>query len=228
MKGKAIVLSLLIAALAFLPSAAAAAQQGGHVTGTYIESRTADVYTGPCFANSEVNVTGQEAVLAWHVEKGTWGNVPIDGLNVTAVVRAGATLGDVFSNPLPAKAALIVDDRATDAQREALVNFAHAQAGMLLDNIVNVQSARIRFTMDPAHHGYATLEAGNLARITTRAIMESDSICHNEEVFYEPLASNLTHAMPAVASLASYTGDQLGATWTDSNRRSAFVGNFSF
>ena len=107
---------LLVSLLVALPSYAGAPQQGGHVSGTYLESRTADIYTGPCFANSEVNLTGQEAVLAWHIEKGTWGNVPLDGLSVTAVVRASATLGDVFSNPLPAKAVMIVDVRATDVQ----------------------------------------------------------------------------------------------------------------
>jgi hypothetical protein len=229
MRAKSVALAVIfVSALAVLPGAARAAQQGGHVTGTYIESRTADVYTGPCFANSEVNLTGQEAVLAWHIEKGTWGNVPLDGLSVAAVVRASATLGDVFSNPLPAKAVLIVDERATDAQRAALVNFAQAQGGALLENVIAVQAAPIRLAIDESRHGFASLEAGNLARITTRAIMDTDDICHNEEVYYAPLASHLTHAMPAVASLASFTGNHLGVTWTESNRRSAFVGTFAF
>src|SRR5206468_10489553 len=123
---------LLVGAVVALPSCARAAQPAGHVSGEYIESRTADFYTGPCFANSEVNLTGKEAVLAWHVEKGTWSNVSLDGLSVAAVVRASATLGDEFSNPLPSTAVLIVDQRATPAQREALANFAQAQAGELL------------------------------------------------------------------------------------------------
>src|SRR5207302_2873524 len=118
---------LLAGALFALPTCTRAGQPAGHLSGEYIESRTADVYTGPCFANSEVNLTGQEAVLAWHVEKGTWGAVNLDGLSVAAIVRASATLGDPFSNPLPAKAVMIVDERANAAQREALVSFAQAQ-----------------------------------------------------------------------------------------------------
>src|SRR5437016_12381069 len=102
---------LLAGAFVALPSCARAAQPAGHVSGEYIESRTADVYTGPCFANSEVNLTGQEAVLAWHVDKGTWESVSLDGLSVAAVVRASVTLGDGFSNRLPAKAVLVVDRR---------------------------------------------------------------------------------------------------------------------
>ncbi|MBI5757839.1 MAG: hypothetical protein HZA46_04910, partial [Planctomycetales bacterium] len=38
------------------------------ITGEYIEARTCDVYTGPCFANGEVGTTGNEAVLAWKVD----------------------------------------------------------------------------------------------------------------------------------------------------------------
>src|SRR6516162_8335590 len=125
---------LLAGALIALPACARAARPAGHVSGQYIESRTADVYTGPCFANSEVNLTGQEAVLGWHVDKGTWENVSLDGLSVTAVVRASATLGDAFSNPFRARAVLIVDEGANAAQRPALVNFAQAQAGLLFSD----------------------------------------------------------------------------------------------
>jgi len=218
---------LLAGALAALPSCARAAQPTGHVSGEYIESRTADVYTGPCFANSEVNLTGQEAVLAWHVDKGTWESVSLDGLSVAAVVRASATLGDAFSNPLPAKAVLIVDERANEAQRAALVNFAQAQAGKLLNTVVATEAQPIRFTVDASKHGSASLQVGSLATITTRAITDADEICHNEEVYYEPLVSHLTHAMPAVASKSSYSGNHLGSTWNESNRRSAFIGTFA-
>src|SRR5215472_13902870 len=145
MKLKGAVPSVLLAmGLIALPSCARAAQPAGHVSGEYVESRTADVYTGPCFANSEVNLTGKEAVLAWHVDRGVWQNVSLDGLSVAAVVRATATLGDAFSNPLPAKAVLILDKRATPEQREALANFAQAQGGRLLANVVATEVQPIR------------------------------------------------------------------------------------
>src|SRR5207249_3979057 len=162
-----------------------------------------------------------------HVDKGTWENVSLDDLNVAAVVRARATLGDAFSNPLPAKAVLIVDQRANAAQRAALVHFAQAQAGQLLSNVVATETQPIRFTVDASKHGTASLEAGDLAQITTRAITDTDEICHNEEVYYEPLVSHLTHAMPAVASQSSYSGNHLSSTWNESNRRSAFIATFA-
>jgi len=199
--------------------------RGGTISGDYAEFRTADVYTGPCFANGEVGLTGEEAVLAWHVRSGMWEGVRLDGLSVIAVVRASATLGSPYANPLPARAVMIVDSRATPEQRSALVRFAQAQAGPLLSTVVAVESSPISFEFG-AEHGAVSVVA-NTVRISTRAIAPGDEICHNEEVFYQPLASHLTHAMPAVTLQGSYQGNQLGKTWNDAGRRGAFVGHFA-
>ncbi len=207
----------------------AAAPALAGISGQYIEARSADVYTGPCFANSEVNLTGQEAVLAWHVDKGTWGDVSLDDRSVIAVVRASATLGDPFANPLPAKTVFIVDARASQAQRAALVNFAQAQSGGLLNDVLAVESSPIQFESEMGgRHGYAMVDASNLARVTTRAIGDADHLCHNEEVYYPPLAAHLSHAMPVVTASSSYAGNHLGVHWTDSGRRGSFVGTFAF
>ena len=223
MKAKVVFLALALAVPAVFAAPAVA-----QISGQYLESRTADVYTGPCFANSEVNLTGHEAVLAWRIDKGSWGNVPLDGLAVVAVVRASATLGDPYANPLPAKTVFIVDARAREAQRAALVSFAQAQTAGLLADVVAIESAPIRFAVDVSgRHGYVTLEAGNLVRVSTRAISSADHLCHNEEVYYPPLAANLKHAMPAVATQSAYRGNHLGVNWNDSGRRGAFVGTFS-
>src|SRR5215831_2121585 len=90
------------------------------IRGDYIETRSADIYTGQCFANGEVNLVGNQAILAWHVQSGAWDGVTLDGLSVAAAVRAKATLGDPYANPYPAQAVLMIDDRANDRQRAAL------------------------------------------------------------------------------------------------------------
>ena len=40
------------------------------IKGEYLETRSADVYVGQCFANSEMNLAGDEAIVAWHVTDG--------------------------------------------------------------------------------------------------------------------------------------------------------------
>src|SRR5882724_4585256 len=108
------------------------------IRGDYIETRSADVYTGSCFANGEVNLVGNQAILAWHVQSGSWDGMQLDGLTVAAAVRARATLGDPYANPYPAQAVLIVDEQANPQQRAALVAFAKQMGGELLRNVQQV------------------------------------------------------------------------------------------
>src|SRR5208282_4101105 len=88
--------------------------------GDYIEARSADVFTGPCFAMSEVGLTGREATLAWKVHEGAGQGVPLSGLTVVAVVRVHAPLGARYHDPYPARSVLMVDSRASSEQRTAL------------------------------------------------------------------------------------------------------------
>lgn len=198
---------------------------GQQIRGDYIETRSADVYTGQCFANGEVNLVGDEAILGWHVESGSWDGVPLDGLTVAAAVRANATLGDPYANPYPARAVLLVDDQATPQQKAALVAFAHQMGGELLRHADRVISAPMELVVNPEHHGVALLRAGQFATVQTRPVNGKDHVCGNEVTFYPPLTA-LTHSMPAVALTDSYRGPGLDADWESHGRRSAFVGTF--
>ena len=194
--------------------------------GDYIEARSADVYTGPCFAMSEVGLTGREAILAWKVQEGDWKGVPLDGLSVVAVVRANATLGDPYHTPYPAESVLIVDSRASVPQQTALAAFAASMAGSLLDHVVRVETAPIQMTVEHGNlHGDSTMVAGNFARIETRSLCQGDHLCGNESVYYPPLIS-LVHSMPAFTRDSSFTGKGLGEVWNNVDKRSAFVGSF--
>jgi len=197
------------------------------IKGDYIEVRSADVYTGPCFANSEVGLTGKEAILAWKVQEGSWKGVSLNGLSVVAVVTAQATLGDPYHSPYPAHSVLILDSRASSDQRSALREFATSMAGGLLDHVVRVETAPIQLTVEHGdQHGAAKLVAGNIARIETRSLCHGDHICGNEFVYYPPLVS-LAHAMPAFTLDESFQGQGLGVVWTHMGKRSAFVGAFT-
>src|SRR5215472_14414872 len=134
--------------------------------GDYIESRSTDVYVAQCFANGEVGLTGNFALMAWHIQDGSWNGVKLDGLTVAAAVRARATLGDPYGDPYPAQAVLMVDDAATPAQRAALVALAQHQGGRLLENVVRVDYVPVIIDMpNDLHTGSAVLRAGHLATI---------------------------------------------------------------
>jgi hypothetical protein len=196
------------------------------IRGDYIETRSADVYTGQCFANGEVNLVGKEAILAWHVQSGSWDGIALDGLTVAAAVRAQATLGDPYANPYPAQSVLLVDDQATPQQNAALVSFAKHMGGELLENVEQTITAPMEMIVNHERHGVALLRAGQFATVQTRSLGDKDHVCGNEVTFYPPL-TQVSHSMPAVAVTDAYRGPGLGESWDTHGRRSAFVGTFA-
>jgi hypothetical protein len=195
------------------------------LSGLYVEVRNCDVWTGPCFANADFNLTGKNAVLAWKVDKGEVDGTRLDGLGIVAVVLAHNTLG--LDQNGPAKAVLIVDQRADAAQRAALIRLAKQQAGKLLEHVAAVQAAPIRLDACACkNNACAELDAG-VAKVKTRCIDgEHDKVCGNETAFYPPLSAGV-QVVPAAAVEHVFRGTGLGQTWSDSDRRGAYVGTFA-
>ncbi|HLJ91932.1 MAG TPA: DUF1326 domain-containing protein [Gemmataceae bacterium] len=211
-------LALLFAVVIVVPA------QAGGISGQYIEARTCDVWTGPCFANADMSLDGKHAVLAWKVDQGALDNVRLDGLAVVAIVSASDTLG--LEQTGPAKSVLIVDSRASAAQRAALIGLAKRQAGDLVGKVVAIQNSKIEFEASTCTDGgCARLEAGK-ARIETRCLDgHHDKVCGNESAFYPPLSKDVK-AQAAVAIEHSFAGTAFNETWKDSQRRGAYVGSF--
>ncbi len=209
------------------------------IHGDYVEARTADVFTGPCFSNAEIFIYGNHALMAWKVTEGSFEGVDLGGLSVAAAVKGTTTFSEDKADQ--AHAVLIVDDRADSRQREALVNLARSLGGKRLANIVDVKTSRISLkieahhatAVDPAHAGHemphaprASFWAAGLAQIVTRPLDEGDHFCGNEVVAYAPLSRGV-EVLPAYTLGNQFKGAGLGGNWNDPNCRSSFVGHFA-
>ncbi|MCI0642271.1 MAG: DUF1326 domain-containing protein [Gemmataceae bacterium] len=215
---KRFALALLVLIAVFNPAFAAG------ITGQYVEARTCDVWTGPCFANADFNLSGKHAVLAWRVEKGDLEGVALEGLNIVAVVSAQNTLG--LEQTGPAKAVLIIDQRANASQKEALIRLAKKQAGRLLDNVVGVQSAKVNLTLCQCDGETCAELDATVAKLKTRCIdHKEDKACGNESAYYPPLARGV-HARVGGVVEHLFRGNGLNETWSDYGRRGAYVGSF--
>ncbi|WP_406695204.1 DUF1326 domain-containing protein [Singulisphaera sp. Ch08] len=209
------------------------------IRGDYVEARTADVFTGPCFSNAEVFIYGKQAIMAWKVTEGAYNGVELNGLSVAAALQASTTLSE--DKPDQASAVIIVDANANERQREALIAMARELGGKRLANIVDVKSSRISLKVEAhsvadtaethAAHGMphaprASFWAANLAQIVTRPLDEGDHFCGNEVVAYAPLSKGVV-ALPAYTLGHQYKGQGLESKWDDPNCRSSYVGRFS-
>ncbi|MBX9680344.1 MAG: DUF1326 domain-containing protein [Gemmataceae bacterium] len=196
------------------------------IRGRYVEARTCDVWTGPCFANADYNLAGKNAVLVWKIDEGSFEGVQLDGLGIGTVLAANNTLG--LEQTGPARAILIVDKNANSQQREALIRFARKQGGKLLGKIVAIQDAVVALDMECGCKGdvCAKVIAGP-ARVRTRCLnKDHDKACGNESAYHPPLVANVD-AKPAGVVEHVFRGTGLNETWSDYERRGAYVGTFA-
>jgi hypothetical protein len=201
--------------------AASTAGDAPSIQGQYVEARTCDVWTGPCFANGDMNVKGKQALAAWIVEKGAFQGVELSGLKVAAAILAEGTIGHTDEGRI--RCAIVVDEKASSVQAKALVALARTLSPKYLADVVAVESRPISFERKGLE---SRLVVGELASIRTGEFCPCDKICCNEEQFY-PAISGSTRVECAKTLEHEYKGKALDGRWSDPNRRSAMVGTFA-
>ena len=92
--------------------------------------------TCPCNFGSDPTQGFCEAIVAWRIQEGLYGNTRLDGLNVVSYVRMP---GNIFQGNWTA--GLYLDQRATQEQVEALESIFSGQAG---DRILEESAAQSR------------------------------------------------------------------------------------
>jgi hypothetical protein len=73
-------------------------------------------YACPCQFSSLPTLGFCEAAVAWHIDEGHFGNVPLDGLSAISLLKWPGAVHEGNGTMQ-----LIIDERANPAQREALV-----------------------------------------------------------------------------------------------------------
>src|SRR5579871_4663504 len=119
----------LLLAVALCPATLAdtsGAKAQNHITGDYVEARTASVFAGPCHYNAELTTAGREAEMAWHVREGVWNGTSLDGVTALASVVSEANLKN---EDAVRRSVLFIDARATAAQAAAFADAVRAKYG---------------------------------------------------------------------------------------------------
>jgi hypothetical protein len=91
--------------------------------GTYFEACNCDAAC-PCVFLSAPTDGECTVLIAWHIDDGRYGDVDLNGLNVAMAVHSPGHMVEV-----PWKAALYVDERASENQQGALTQIFAGQAG---------------------------------------------------------------------------------------------------
>lgn len=91
--------------------------------GTYFEACNCDAAC-PCVFLSDPSDAECTALVAWHIDAGSFDSVSLDGLNVAMAVYSPGNMAVV-----PWKAAVYFDDSASETQKDALMKIFTGQSG---------------------------------------------------------------------------------------------------
>lgn len=213
-----------LALLALVVPAGALAGPSDIVTGSYVEARSAQVFIGGCIMNSEAVTVGREAVVAWHIDRGTAGDVSLDGLTLVAAIAGEANLA--IQPDAPRRTVLFVDGHAGAEQVDALVELFSRRHGNLFGEVVDVVAAPIEFQTSD---GTFRVAAGEAVRVETRPLEVDHGALEGcgDSRWFEPFVALETSSL-GLAVEHAYGGDELNIRWSDPDKQSVFYGRFSF
>lgn len=123
----------------------------------------------PCLFGGDPTEGDCKALVGWHVERGRFGDVELDGLNMAMGVHSPGNLTEGNW-----KVVVYVDGNASDAQRDALMKIFGGEAGghpamlaSLVGEILAVESVPMQYDITARRH---SLKVGEVAAASLEAI----------------------------------------------------------
>ncbi len=191
--------------------------------GQYMEACTCDAIC-PCITLSDPTAGTCTGVVGWHIDEGRCDDVDLDGLNVALALHSPGNMshGNMTG-------ALLIDDRATLAQQEAITAIWGGHAGghlgeiaQLFGKITGVRTVPIEFESDGRRKG--RLVIGDIGEADWEAIAGPDG--EAVTVSHHPLA--IAPGQEAVVGRASRARfDDLGIRF-DVQGRQAMTSPFDY
>ena len=181
----------------------------------------------PCWVGEDPDGGTCDSALAWHVESGSIEGTDVSGLTVALSVHIP---GNVLA-PASWKAAVFVDDRATDAQQAALLKVFTGQAGGavadlagLIGEVVAVERVPITFTVN---EGRGHLQIGSVA---DAELVPYAGATGKPTVLQETVFSTIPGSSAYVSKATTFTrdGSAHGLPDVDLRDHNAIQGTFRF
>lgn len=184
----------------------------------------------PCWIGEDPDYGSCEAVVAYHVDRGTVGGVDVSGRTFASLTHIP---GNIFQGDW--KVVVYVDDEATEEQAEALVNVFTGKLGgpladfaQLIGEMVAVERAPIAFTVE---EGKGTLRIGAGMNPVVEADMASYvGATQKPTTLQETVFSTIPGSPAYVSKAAKYRRNSSGYGLTDVNleNHNAIQGHFHF
>ena len=197
----------------------AAATGSPVVTGRCVEARTASVFAGACHYGSEATTGGREALIAWRFDAGSHQGVDLTGVRVAAAIASDRNLAELEG---ARRSILFVSDRATPAQRTAVLDLLRASYGATFGKVLEERSAPIEVAFEGDRYRVACGERLELAG----TLLPDRACCRMPyAVWYRPLTP-IAGAVVGENRVFRSTERTLGEVWDRPDENAAFSGTF--
>ena len=197
-----------------------------HVTGDWFDVCKCTIPCPCTFAQTPTS-GDCDGVLAYHIRKGRYGDVSLDGLNLLGL---GHFKGNIWGGETKAVMALFIDDRASEGQRAALRQIWGGQAGgfpavfaSLIGEMRGIEYAPIRFEI-------ADDLASWRAEIPGRVIARAEALTgpmtppgKRVQTFNAPGAEMGPGTVATWGRAAANTVDSVGFKWDWAGRSSKHI-----
>ncbi|MGB6672386.1 MAG: DUF1326 domain-containing protein [Candidatus Nitrosopolaris sp.] len=179
----------------------------------------------PCIFMGDPDNGDCQLTIAWHIQKGQYGQTRLDGLNAVGVFH---TPGNMFTGP-KWKAAIYLDEQASSEQADALGKIFSGQAGgflakvgSLIGEVLGVRRASIQFGVDGKRRW---LRIPNSLELEIEGLAGSDP--NKESLIINPAIAVSPGFDPVISHSTKYTYHDHGLEWDNSNKN-AFYSKFSY
>jgi hypothetical protein len=195
---------------------------GWSLKGTYVESCNCEVAC-PCVFLSAPTQGECTALVAWHIDTGSFDEVALDGLNVALAVHSPGHMAQTKW-----EAAVYVDERASGEQEGALMKIFGGQAGghpaalaSFIGKILGVKKVPVSFNLN----GKAlSVQIPNIVELTTEPLQGAGGA--DVQISGHPLCIAPGFAVTVGRSKALKYRDH-GMSW-DLTEKNAFFSPFDY
>lgn len=183
--------------------------------GDYFEGCNCDIVC-PCVYLLDPDEGDCHVTCAWHIQKGNYGNTDLNNLNVVALFN---TPGNMATGP-KWKAALYIDEKATQEQKDLILKIYSGQAGgffavahNFIGEMLGVKSVPIEFGIEGKRRWLRIKDA---LELDTEAIEGGDK--SRDSIVGNVPFSVVPGADMSVARSSKYNYNDHGMEWNNSGK----------
>jgi len=194
------------------------------IEGDYFEACNCES-TCPCIFLADPDQGDCQLTIAWHVDKGVHDSTDLDGLNVVGIFY---TPGNMVRGP-KWRAAIYVDERATDQQLEALDKiFSGKEGGFpavvagFVGTAMGIKKTRIEFSVNGKQR---SVRIPDILNLDAEALSGGDT--SKSPTVTNPALYGSPGFDPVIARSNKYAYHDYGLSWDNSGKNS-FYSRFSY